>query len=83
MNKTWTKCTDELPKYAGKYLVIFKTMADGRYYTLANFTKNIGKWDGNKFQNENRPGWLKMGEEGYYEVAGVTHWMELPELPEE
>lgn len=34
---------------------------------------HFGEWEG-KY-------WLDAGDEGYYEIIGVTHWMPLPEPP--
>ena len=79
----WTKCSDKLPPKDGEYLVI-KEFFQCRKIAICGFSKILNKMDKMYFPEEKRPGWYEWYDEyGYYEWTGITHWAELPELPEE
>lgn len=75
LTEEWNECAKRLPEEPGRYLVVVSGVHGFRKRQIADF---FIKYTGN-----NRPGWLEMGEDGYHEVKNVTHWMELPALPEE
>ena len=84
METKWNDCTKKLPEVQGKYLVVVDGYNGFRYQKIVNFSKNLHLLSKFDFPNQKRPGWCEMdSESGYYEVERVTHWMELPELPEE
>ena len=83
MNKTWTKCADQLPEEPGKYLAIVRGYSGDSYIEIIIFSKNLHLLNKFDFPNQKRPGWCKLDNEaGYYELTNVTHWMELPDMPE-
>ena len=78
---TWISCAESLPEIDGSYLV--SCTLRGRYYKVRGYCHNLTLVDAWDFQGCNRGGWYDYDSEvGYYEVKGVTHWMEIPPLPE-
>ena len=73
----WNECAKRLPKDPGRYLVVISGVHGFRAREIADFFIT------STYTGKNGPGWFEMGEDGYQEVKNVTHWMELPELPEE
>lgn len=82
----WRNAKTDPPEKDGKYLCCVEILA-GRmrpYCRVLDYTLSLASVDEYDFSDENRPGWYGYdGEWGYYEVDGVTHWMPLPELPDE
>lgn len=73
----WTECANRLPEEPGKYLVVVSGYHGYRCRKIVSFFIT------SLYTGKNGPGWCELGEDGYIEVKGVTHWMELPALPEE
>ena len=73
----WTECAERMPDKPGRYLVVVSGVHGFRKRQIADFFIT------SKYTGKNGPGWFEMGEDGYLEVKNVTHWMELPALPEE
>lgn len=63
----WIKCTTRLPVKTGKYLALF----DFREIEALRFYTETNAW--NCFSEESRENELK----------NITHWMELPPMPED
>jgi len=74
----WIKCQDKTPENSGRYLV-FKQKGEHRHQTaaykyphpcckvnVAYYEKHFNKWEWNSFENE---------------IIEPTHWMPLPEIP--
>ena len=81
----WISTKDRLPKNEiKKYLCVVKGVSDHSYIKLCSFAANLESLDEYDLNARNYAGWYGYDSEwGYYEVTGVTHWMELPDLPEE
>ena len=77
MKTKWTECAKWLPEDPGRYLVVISGVHGFREREIADFFIT------STYTGKNGPGWFEMGEDGYYEVKNVTHWIELPALPEE
>lgn len=76
----WIKCEDKLPA-EGECLVFTDYLhprIEMAYYT--DCLEKVDKWD---FAGVKRGGFYKSDSEGDYEIARVTHWMPLPDPPEE
>ena len=73
----WTECAEKLPDKPGTYMVVVSGYHGYRCRKIVSFFIT------SLYTGKNGPGWCELGEDGYSEVKGVTHWMELPELPEE
>ena len=79
----WVNVKDRLQDKNGEYLVACKCF-QFRHLRVLKFALNLHDVDDYDFPNENRPGWYELGDEmGYFERTSVTHWAELPELPED
>ena len=80
----WISANDKVkPKDGEKVLAYFKRPYGG-FYMLVKFSENLYDVDAFYFRNKRHPGFYSYdGESGYYEVSSVTHWMSLPEEPEE
>lgn len=82
MKVEWNKCTALLPKKDGEYLVVKSIFGMFSIIDVCKFTHSLHKVDKFNFPNEDRPGWYAYDDEyGYVEWSGITHWVELPELP--
>lgn len=71
MKTNWTECEKKLPEGKGVYLV-----STTGYY-------GVRRREILFFENNERPRWFKIDSGVEWETKNVTHWMELPELPEE
>ncbi len=71
MKTKWTECEKKLPEGKGVYLVVSTGYHGVRRREILFF------------ENNERPRWFKIDSGVEWETKGVTHWMELPELPEE
>jgi hypothetical protein len=80
----WVNVKDKLPDNEKKeYLCAVKGFAYS-YIKICSFSKNLESVDEYDFDGDNHAGWYNYDSEyGYYECSGVTHWMELPDLPGE
>lgn len=68
------------PKKNGFYLI----HAVGCNTAIAFFTNNLDASHPDAFKGFDRPGWYDYDATyGYFEWLEVTHWMPLPEPPEE
>ena len=81
----WIPVTERLPEDGGclvSYLV--NTIPPHRSIDICYFAKNLYKIDKYDFADKKRkPGFYQYDSEyGYYERAGITHWMPLPQPPE-
>lgn len=78
----WISVKDRLPEKEGKYLV-YKESECFKSTGTAWFSLDLHEFDEYDFPNKHRPGWNNYdSESGYYEECGVSHWMLLPEPPE-
>ena len=77
LSEEWNECAKRMPEDPGKYLVVVSGVYGFRARQIADFFIT------STYTGKNGPGWFEMGEDGYHEVKNVTHWMELPALPEE
>ncbi len=83
MKLNWISVKDRLPEKNGQYLVV-KVYFGFKRIAVVNFATNLYAIDKYDFHDAQRPGWYDMDDEaGYYEWTGITHWAELPELPED
>jgi hypothetical protein len=73
----WKECAEKLPEEPGNYLVVISGVHGYRERRLASFFRSPC------YTGKKEPGWFEMGKDGYKEVPGVTHWIELPDMPEE
>lgn len=85
----WISVHDRLPDKNGRYLVCVKgIIAREPYIKIVSFAKTL-KYAGYEFEfpvdcdDFDRPGFYDGDGEGDYEVTGVTHWMQLPNMPKE
>ena len=81
----WISIKDRWPENENKrYLCAVKGFSHCSYVQICRFSKNLEFVDEYDLHECNHAGWYNYDSEwGYYEVTGVTHWMELPDLPEE
>ena len=79
----WISVKDRLPSKDGDYLCCHHFWGT-TYINVYTFAKNLHKVDKYDFKGLNRHGWYELSAEwGYCEIANVSHWMPLPELPKE
>ena len=79
----WTKCTDRIPNKDGEYLVVKSIMGMFNKIDVCAFALNLHEIDEFDFPDEERPGWYEHDSEtGYFEWTGITHWAELPTMPD-
>lgn len=79
----WINVNEKLPDEDGKYLVNYVAF-NFQSMKVMRFTKDLHSVDDYKFRNEHRPGWYECDDEvGYFENTGVTHWMPLPNAPQD
>lgn len=81
----WHDAKTDPPTEGGRYLCIQLCFLDKHpYCDILSYSKNLSKLDSSDFRGQKRPGWYTYdGEWGYFEEEHVTHWMPLPDLPEE
>lgn len=79
----WISVKDRLPEEDGKYLVFEQN--NGRTNTsILRFAKDARKVDRYDFKSRWENAWYEYDSEwGHYTVDSVTHWMPIPEPPEE
>ena len=78
----WISVKDRLPDENGKYLCYHRHNCYG-YMDVCSFATNLKRVDAYDFYGKNRCGWYAYDSEyGYYECSYITHWMPLPEEPE-
>ena len=76
----WIRVKDSLPDRDGKYLV-YETHPYGGFERIAYWTS---KYDGFEEHLEGKAIWFDYDSEyGDFEIDGITHWMPLPEEPED
>lgn len=78
----WIPVSERLPDKDGKYLA-FKQHHYGAWQDVVGFAKDgesVSKYD---LENEKDIWYNYASEYGYYSIDSVTHWMPLPEPPEE
>ena len=85
----WIPVTERLPK-PGKYLVLKTSELAGKpyyYWQIVSYADNLNKVDKYDFPGKEykRHGWYSYDSEyGHYETGDkITHWMPLPEPPED
>jgi hypothetical protein len=80
----WIPVTERLPEDDGDYLVAKKIFNNSIRQDVLRFAKDGRKVDKYDFQGEWKNIWYYYDSEyGYITVDSVTHWMPLPEPPEE
>ena len=84
----WIPVSDRLPEKRGRYLVVeqypLSEYSERRFISICGFALNLEKVDEYDFEGLDCPGWYGYDDEyGYFRKSGVTHWMPLPEMPEE
>lgn len=76
----WIKCSDKLPEKAGEYLVyVSDEMWSGAM--ILWFTNDFSRLDDDLFYPQGF--YVNDPEYGRVEYKEVTHWMPLPEPPED
>ena len=77
----WISVKDRLPEKDRQYLVCLNQT----HLMVVSFAKKLEEVDRDVFKGRDEPGWFDWDTEwcGFYEITGVTHWMPLPEPPEE
>lgn len=83
----WIKCDEKLPEKNGRYLATIDTVTSWglklKYVAECEFRKRLCEI---RYDWPDEHGWFHRwaGEKGpdEYIVKDVTHWMPLPELPE-
>lgn len=82
----WFDAKTNPPTRDGKYLCV-TDFWHGKMKPkceVLSYTRSLASVDAYDFSDEDRPGWYGYSSEhGYYEVDGVTHWMPLPDPPDE
>lgn len=79
----WTRVKDSPPQENGKYLCVNKGLSH-RYIIVCWYAKCLSEVDEYDFADKDMPGFYSYDSEyGYYQERFVTHWMPLPDLPEE
>lgn len=79
----WIDCRDELPIEDGRYLTVSKESVLGmKCISITAFACNLHKLDQYTFNNE--PGWYYFDSNtGNYSInEDITHWMYLPNPPD-
>lgn len=83
MTVEWVNVKDRLPEEDGLYIVVGKYFGF-RTVDVLRFATNLHEFDEYDFPKERRPGWVVYDDEtGYFERTNITHWAELPELPDD
>ena len=78
----WISVKDRLPEKNGEYLIVYRYFGY-RSIKVCSFSTDLHRVDDYIFK-EHRPGWYVCDSEVmYYERTGVSHWAELPEMPED
>ena len=75
----WINVKDRLPLKDGRYLVCIKSNFC-RFMKIISYTLNYECVFSEEYL-QGRAIWYSYGEVGDYEELDVTHWMPLPELP--
>jgi hypothetical protein len=79
----WINVNEKLPDENGKYLVNYVAF-NFQSMKVMQFAKDLHSVDDYNFRNEHRPGWDEFDDEtGYFERTNVTHWMPLPNAPQD
>lgn len=80
----WISVNDRLPTENGKYICCVKGYVNSRYIDICCFAQCAEKVDKYDFEGRKDPVWYFYDSEyGYCETTNITHWMPLPEMPEE
>ena len=77
----WINVKDRLPSEDGRYLVCTKSSI-GKFVKIISYALNYDCPFSHEWM-QGRALWYAYGEVGDYEIDNVTHWMPLPELPNE
>lgn len=79
----WIPVKKRYPTKNGTYLCYYNAFGIDRIKTL-NYSTDLYKLDKYEFPSDSGGGFYNYDSEwGYSLVDNVTHWMELPEIPEE
>lgn len=79
----WIPVTERLPGKSGKFLVYRHVFGNVTVVSVLGFAPDgawVNKYD---FQGKKNVWYDYDSEYGYFQVDSVTHWMPLPEPPEE
>lgn len=74
--------TDGLPEKDRRYLVVINNF-NCKSIDVSRFATDLHTVDDYIF-TEHKPGWYESDDEvGWYENTRISHWAELPDLPED
>lgn len=80
----WISVKKQLPKKDGRYLIRKLIFNHTVWYEVAGFAKDGRKVDKYDFQRDWKNVWYGYDSEcGYLTLHSVTHWMPIPDEPEE
>lgn len=85
-NNEWISVKDRLPEKNGRYLVVVDDGCGSPYVDRLWFAKRLSlipSFTYSIIEDNNRPGFYYRDTRNEWEIPYVSHWMELPELPEE
>lgn len=79
---SWHDAKINPPAENGEYLCCYKSW-DGRpKQMVCKYACRLSDIDKYDFEDIDRGGWYQYsGEYGYYETTDITHWRELPGIP--
>lgn len=86
IRRVWVRTKDRLPTANGRYLVCINRPPYLReYIKIAHFARNLeaASLDFKYADGYCRSGFYNVDGEGDWEETNVTHWMSLPEPPED
>lgn len=85
IRRVWVSTKDRLPIANGRYLVCINRSYQHDYIKIAWFTQNLeaASLDFKYADGYCRSGFYNEDGEGAWEETGVTHWMSIPEPPED
>lgn len=80
----WIPVEERLPERNGKYMVC-SSVRGRKYIDCVSFARDLYMIDTYDFhRSKGKSGFYEYDNEyGFYEYEGVTHWMHLPEPPQE
>ena len=78
----WHNAKSDPPTEDGEYLCCYKSWNDKPKRIVCKYACRLSDIYRYNFENVDRGGWFIYGDEwGYFEATDITHWCELPGLP--